>query len=338
MMIGRVRALTAVASLFSVLAAAAPVVAEKPAAAALTRVKLVAPAYLTSAPFFVAADLGLFAEEGIEVEFVEIRHASASLPALAQGQVDAVGAVIGPAFFNLVSRGAPIRIVAGRSFEDPAGCDANAMVARSDLLAQGKLPNRAAMRGMRLSYDRTGASGFFVGTLLDSAGLTLGDMKVSDVAAEVRGEALARDLIDVGMAFEPGVTQALDTGGVAVWIHGHQIAPDFQFSQLLVGSRLLEQDRDAGRRFVRGYLRGVERYIDEQKSPRLIEILAKRTQLDPDLLRRACWPPTTRDGRIDRSSIERYQDWALREDLIDARVDVERLIDTGLLPAADGQR
>jgi ABC-type nitrate/sulfonate/bicarbonate transport system substrate-binding protein len=110
-------ALAAVASLLVVLEAGGPVVAEKPAAAAArTRIKLVASSFLSSAPFFVAADLGLFAEEGIDVEFVEIGHGSASLPALAQGRVDAVGTIIGPALFNLVARGAPIRVVAGRAF------------------------------------------------------------------------------------------------------------------------------------------------------------------------------------------------------------------------------
>ena len=297
-----------------------------------------APPYFTSAPLFVAADLGFFAAEGIDVEFVEIRHASASLPALAQGQVDAVGAMIGPAFFNLVSRGAPIKIVAGRAFEDPRRLRRQRDGGEQALcIAQGKLPNLAAMRGMRC--PRPHRSGRVLRRLSARLGRPLARrLEVSDVTSEVRGEALARDLIDLGMAFEPGVTQALDTGGVAVWIRGHEIAPDFQFTHLLFGSRLLEQDRDAGRRFIRGYLRGVERYLDEEKSPRLIEILAKRTQLDPDLLRRVCWPPTTRNGRIDRPSIERYQDWALRGGLIDARVDVDRLIDPGLLPALDEQR
>ena len=70
------------------------------------------------------------------------------------------------------------------------------------------------------------------------------------------------------MAFEPEVTQALDSGAAEIWIPGHLIAPDFQSTFLLFGERLLERERDLGKRFMRAYLRGVERYLEEEKSPR----------------------------------------------------------------------
>jgi ABC-type nitrate/sulfonate/bicarbonate transport system substrate-binding protein len=141
------------------------------------------------------------------------------------------------------------------------------------------------------------------------------------------------------MAFEPWVTRILDTGAAEIWIPGHDIAPGFQYSFVLFGSRLLDEDRGAGRRFLRAYLEGVERYIDEAKSPRLIEILSRRTRLDADLLRRACWPPTVRDGGVDLASIERYQAWAAKQGLIDVRLDLAKLVDAGLLvppSSADG--
>jgi len=301
-------------------------------------IKLMAPPFLSSAPFFVAADLGLFAAEGLEVEFVDMRNSTAALPALAQGQLDVIGAALVPAFFNLVARDAPIRIVAGRAIETREGCAGNAVIVRKELLAQGRLPDAAALRGLRLSYDYTGPPAFFVGTLLESADLTLRDVTVQALAAEVRGEALGRGLVDVCMMFEPNLTQALDLGGAAVWMRGSDIAPNFQFSHLIMGRRLLEEDRDAGRRFVRAYLRAVGHYVDEEKSPRLIEILARRTRLDPDLLKRACWSPTTRDGRIDRDSLDRYQAWALGEGLIDARLEASRLVDDGLLPTAEEKK
>ena len=93
-----------------------------------------------------------------------------------------------------------------------------------------------------------------------------------------------------------------------------------------------------GKRFVRAYLRGVERYADEEKSPRLVEILARHTHLDPDLIRRMCWPPTARDGRIDRDSLERYQAWAMKQGLIDATIDVAKMIDTGFVAPASSDR
>jgi NitT/TauT family transport system substrate-binding protein len=161
-------------------------------------------------------------------------------------------------------------------------------------------------------------------------------VKLSDVAIEVRAEAFARDLIDVAYANEPWVTRILDAGSAEIFLPGAAIVPDFQYAYLLFGARLLGPDREVGRRFLRAYVRAVDRYSDEGKSPRLVEALAARTHLDRDLLRRACWPPTTRGGHVDRASLERYQTWALKEGLLDARVDLDRLIDDGLLPEAAG--
>jgi NitT/TauT family transport system substrate-binding protein len=308
---------------------------EPDAARTPDRIKLAAPPYFSSAPMFVAADLGFYAAEGIDVEFVTIARSTGALPALAQGQVDAIGTIANAALFNLIARGAPIKIVAARAYEASGGCVANAVVARKGLIEQGRLAGAESMRGLRLSMDPAGTPTFFVSVLLDRLGLSLDDFELSDVTAAARGEALARDLIDLAVVFEPEVTQILDSGAAEIWIPGHHIAPDFQFTFLLFGERLLERERDLGTRLVRAYLRGVERYIDEGKSPRLVEALAHRTHLDEDLIRRMCWPPTVRDGRIDTGSLERYQSWAMKRGLIDATIDVAKMIDTGFVEAAN---
>jgi NitT/TauT family transport system substrate-binding protein len=295
------------------------------------RIKLAAAPYFSSAPFFIAADLGFFAEEGIDVEFVGIQRSTGALPALAQGQVDAIGTVVNAALFNLIGRGAMVKIVAGRTYEASDGCVGNAVVVRKGLIEQGRLAGAESMRGLRLSIDPAGTPTFFVSALLDRLGLTLDDFELSDLSAAARGEALKRDLIDLTVVFEPEVTQVLDSGAAEIWIPGHTIAPDFQFTFILFGERLLQRERELGSRFLRAYLRGVERYVDEEKSPRLVEVLARRTHLDQDLIRRMCWPPTVRDGRIDSDSLERYQTWAKGKGLIDATVDVATMIDTGLL-------
>jgi NitT/TauT family transport system substrate-binding protein len=302
------------------------------------RVKLAAAPYFSSAPLFIAADLGFFAAEGIEVELVNIGRSTGALPALAQGQVDVVGTIVNAALLNLIARGATVRIVAGRVYESSAGCVASAIVARKGLIEQGRLAGRESMRGLRLSVDRAGTPTFFVGALLDRLGLTLEDFELSDVSAAARGEALKRDLIDLTMAFEPEVTQVLDSGAAEIWIPGHLIAPDHQYTFLLFGERLLERERDLGKRFIRAYLRGVERYSEEEKSSDVVEVVARHTHLDADLIRRVCWPSTARDGRIDRASLERYQAWAMEEGLIDSTIDVAKMIDTGFLASTPSER
>ena len=243
-----------------------------------------------------------------------------------------------PGLFNLVARGASVKIVAGRAIEVAGGCVANAVVVRKGLIEEGRLAGRESMRGLRLSVDPSGVPAYYVSMLLDRVGLSLQDFELSDLSASARGEGLKRDLIDLTVAFEPEVTQTLDSGAAEIWIPGHLIAPDFEYTFVLFGERLLERERDLGKRFVRAYLRGLESYLDDAKAPRLVEILARRTQLDADLLRRMCWPPTVRDGRIDRGSLERYQAWAMEKGLIDSTIDVAKMIDTEFLAPAPSER
>jgi NitT/TauT family transport system substrate-binding protein len=304
--------------------------AEKPAPP-LRPVRLVAPPFLTSAPFFVADELGLFAREGLDVEFVELPGSPSSLPALAQGQIEVAGMMVAPALFNLAGRGAQVKIVAARTYESKQGCIGAAIMARRGLPSEARLDTPATLRGLRLSTDRTGASYFYVGLFLDAAGLELDDLEVFDVPAPARIDAFRRGRLDIAPALEPTLTQLLDSGAAEIWVPGRELAPDFQYTFLLFGPTFLTEDRDAGRRFLRAYLAGVALYTDEGKSPRLVEILARRTHLDPDFLRRACWPATARDGRIDPGSLARYQTWARGQGLIDHQLDPAKLIDSSLL-------
>jgi len=297
-------------------------------------IKLAAPPYFTSAPFYLAADLGFFAAEGLDVEFVNIAFSKGSIPALAQGQVDVVGTSFNAGVINLIGRGAKVRIVAARTYEDVDSCPGAAVLVRKGLLEEGRLAGGASMRGLRFSIDRAGVTALYASLLLDRLGLEFDDFVLSDVSGESRGEALYRGLIDLTIAYEPHVTRALDLGGADVWMAGSHIAPGFQSTYVFFGARLLERQRDVGQRFLRAYLRGVERYIDEAKSEALVELLARRTHFDQDLIRRMCWPPTVRDGQIDLTSLERYQGWAMTQGLIDQSVDVIKMIDTGFLPVA----
>ena len=121
-------------------------------------IKLAAPPYFTSAPFYLAADLGFFAAEGLDVEFVNIAFSKGALPALAQEQVDVVGTSLNAGVVNLIGRGAKVRIVAARTYEAVDGCPGAAVLVRKGLLDEGRLASGASMRGLRFSIDRAGVT------------------------------------------------------------------------------------------------------------------------------------------------------------------------------------
>ena len=99
-------------------------------------------------------------------------------------------------------------------------------------------------------------------------------------------------------------------------------------------SSVEEENPDAGRRFMVAYLKAVRQY-NQGKTERNLEILAKYTKLDKELLTEACWPSFRSNGRINVRSILEFQDWAVKAGLLDNRVTVDQFWNPGFIEHAN---
>ena len=72
------------------------------------------------APYFIAADRGWYAEEGLEVEFFEGQGSSSTVQLVAAGEDD-FGFAASEAVISAVSQGAPVKMVAN-IFDDSGLC------------------------------------------------------------------------------------------------------------------------------------------------------------------------------------------------------------------------
>src|SRR5438045_3858156 len=70
---------------------------------------------LAEVGLYVAVEQGFFAREGLSVEFRKDMTGADGFPALATGQIDAMGGAFGPELINAVGRGINTRVVAGLS-------------------------------------------------------------------------------------------------------------------------------------------------------------------------------------------------------------------------------
>jgi NitT/TauT family transport system substrate-binding protein len=288
------------------------------AAQPLTKVTLNVNPTMTYAPLMIAKDEGFFAQEGIDAQFVSLDSNSA-VAAAATGQLDVLSAGIRSGIFNMMLKGVPLQIVADKGRSAARTCSAEAFIApvamARRIAAKGGNP-----RGERLAFTRGGTVEFLTIRMLEQYGLTLADMLVVQLPQGTT--ATSRDNIDaIRYTTEPNLSNALGEGWAAVVADGEAIAPGHQNAVLLYGKRLLRDDPDLGRRFMRAYLRGVRRYA-EGKTDRNLAILSRHTKLPPDILRRACWVEIATDGRIDPAAVQPFLDWALTKHYLDAPVPV----------------
>jgi NitT/TauT family transport system substrate-binding protein len=314
-------ALVLLALVLLILPACEPAViapANTPTAAPPVHLKVSATAALSFAPLLIAQQEGYFAEQGLDVEFVQFARTAEALPALLSGQVDVSGIVLDAAQLNAIARGGRVKIVADKGhLPANASCPYLAFMVRRDVLAERKLDSPEQLRGLKVSIDPLSFGGYALDRLLTSAGLTFADLQVLDVVESAQlAQAMENGAVDFAQAYEPTLTRAVQGGKIAIWRPVEGSVPDAHLSGILFGPNLLDKNPDAGRRFMVTYLKAVRQY-NQGKTDRNVEVLAKATKLDSALLKQACWPAIHDDGQINVQSVIDYENWAVQKKLLD---------------------
>jgi ABC-type nitrate/sulfonate/bicarbonate transport system substrate-binding protein len=290
----------------------------------LPKVLVVAAPFLAHAPFYLALENGDFEKEGVAVEVVRVSRVADSMIAIVSGQADVMLGNITVGFLNMVAKGEAPRIVADKGYV-PAGCGERAIVARKDLAA--KLATAQGARGLRAVVTVASPSAYHFDLKLQETGLTLDDVTIVEVPNPEIAGAFATGAIDMAHAAEPWLSQSMRTGKVELWKKSDPRVPG---GVVYFAGRLLGKDRDQGRRFLRGYLRGVARFR-EGKTPRNVEVLMKATGLDRTLVEGACWPEVSASGRIEAGPLKGFAEWARKRGYLARDLDASRAIDLTLL-------
>ncbi len=298
-------------------------------------IKVAVVSYLSYAPIFVAQEEGFFAAEGLAVELLSVTRISTAIPALVQGDIDVLPAAIMPSYFNIINRGGLMKVVAGKGYNSSEGCAYSGIMARRKLLESGELSSARDMAGRRVSTERTSPSYYRFNKFLVAADLTLDDLTVIDIPAAAKFDAFKSGALDVATASEPWVTRYERAGDALLWSRTSNHLPGFQFGYLLFGKNLLEDNIEAGERFILAYLKAVRHLNAEGKSEQHIDVLEKYTGLDRDLLAEACWAPLRNDGRAQPESLEEYQHWALEQGLIDFIAPIDLLYEPRFIDRAN---
>jgi NitT/TauT family transport system substrate-binding protein len=274
----------------------------------------VAPA-IKFAPFMIAKDEGYFADEGIDAELVSIDQNSALL-AVTSGDLDVYTGPVRSGLFNAMLRGASLQVVAD------AGHFENLPCAPEAFAAPPEMAERIAQQGLRgepIALIAGGVTEYLIEKLLEQRKVTRADVQLAQMP---QGDYLSRSnrkMDAVRYMSEPQLSRAVADGTLQIVASGEDVAPGHQHAVVTFGRRLLHDDPDLGRRFMRAYLRGVRRY-NEGKTERNVAILSGHTKLPPELIRASCWMPIASDGRVRAEAIQPILDWFLARRYLEAPI------------------
>jgi NitT/TauT family transport system substrate-binding protein len=287
------------------------------------RVRLSFNPHISWAPLMIAQEEGFFADEGLDVEFVQALQSEETLVALVTGDIDVRPGPIHAAFLSAVAQGARVKVAAGMGVLDPAGCTYYGIVLRPGF------DTTKAIARLRTSHD--GVTRYITSRMLAHRNAVLDDVETVRVPDAVLAVALETGAMDAAAVSEPALTRLLAKG--ALWASAQDALPGFQWSVLAFGERFLERDRDTGERFLRAYHRAVAQYR-QGKTERNVAIIAEGTGETPEHTRAACWPTFTEDSGVNWESIAEFQAWANAQGFMARSITMAQGLDTSLVRAS----
>ncbi len=197
-------------------------------------------------PLFLAAEKGFFAEEGVDVELVELTSLTDVRRAFERGQVDGMTSSLVEVLD--ADRASDRRPVISLMTDYSNGADV--------VLARDGIPDVATLRGKRIGLEASSLNRFVLSRALAAGGLTIADVQVVDLPQLAIQEAVVDGTVDAVVTYPPMSVDIERTGMVShvfssADIPG-EVADIVSFDRTIVQHR--PEDVDA---FVRAWGRAV---------------------------------------------------------------------------------
>ncbi|MEP2784845.1 MAG: ABC transporter substrate-binding protein [Pseudoruegeria sp.] len=286
---------------------------------------------------FVAIERNYFAEAGLDVELRFFQAAQPMAVAIASGDVDYAVTAISGGLVSLADKGA-IKVIGGALSEEP-GIDGQKFLV-SDAAFQAGVTSPADLNGKKFGISSAGSSFHYMGSKMAQAeGIDLSFTPLQKVGAIIG--ALKSGQID-GWSIVPHIAKPL-AGSGAVHIIGNvsDYLPNYQVTTVFTSTSNATDERDQTTAFLNGFSRGVNDYnaamIDqaggEDGVNKMVDLIHKYVYTDRPREKAA---PSIINGtmrlnqgaRLNVASVQDQLSWFQSEDLVNADITLDRLVDT----------
>ncbi len=299
----------------------------------MDHLKVIILPYITYAPYYIAIEEGFFAEQGIEVEVVNMTVTEEVMPALSSGQVDVASGLVSSGMFNAIARGAEVEIVADKGYIDPVGCVNFSIIGRSGLVEAGELETADQLAGKTVGVVPATWLEYFLQRVLETGGIGLDDIDAVNIGSPSMVEGLASEQLDAVVNSEPWLTIFKSKGHSEVLASAQELTPNESVAVQIYGPNLLNDNRELGVRFMAAYLKAVEQYA-EGATERNLDIAEGFTELDRGLLENMCWPAINPSGDVLVDGVLSFQEFAVDRGYLDEIVPAEEFYDSSFLEEA----
>ncbi|MGR3485339.1 MAG: ABC transporter substrate-binding protein [Paracoccaceae bacterium] len=320
----------------AVMGGAAATTLAAPAIAQNRAVKVGALRFTSHAGSFVALERGHFAEAGLDVELEFFQAAQPMAVAIASGDVDYAVTAVSGGLINLAQRGA-IKVIGG-ALREEAGIDGQQILV-SDAAFQEGVTDPSMLDGRTFGVTQTGSSFHYMGSQIARAeGIGLSFRPLQTVGAVIG--ALRTGQVDA-WSIVPHIAKPIaGSGDVHIIGQVSDYLPDYQVTTVFTSADSAANERARTEGFLAGFSAGVAEYnaamIDRADGDAGVDEMV-------DLIHRYVYTDRERDAAapsiingtmrlsegaaLDIGSIRDQLEWFQSEDLVDASITLETLVD-----------
>jgi NitT/TauT family transport system substrate-binding protein len=277
-------------------------------------------------PWQVAADQGLFAKNGVDVEVKYFENYTDSLNALSTGNIDA----------NSQTLNDTISSVAGGAKETIVLVNDNS-TGNDQIIAREGIASVADLKGKTVAAEEGTVDHYLLLLALQKAGLGPADIKFTPLATDAAAAAFVAGRVDAVGVFAPFTTTALERKGSKA-IATSKDFPGAIPDHLVVNPSLIQDRPDDVQALVKTWFDTVE-WIRTNRD-QAVAIMAKRAGVSPAdyatydagttifTLEKnlEAFTPGSSDAHLDYQA-RKITDFLLQTELIDAKPDLEGLLD-----------
>ena len=283
-------------------------------------------------PWQVAADQGLFAKNGVDVEVKYFENYTDSLNALSTGNIDANSQTLNDTVSS-VAGGAKERIVLVN--DNSTGND--------QIIAREGIASVADLKGKTVAAEEGTVDHYLLLLALQKAGLGPADVKFTPLATDAAAAAFVAGRVDAVGVFAPFTTTALERQGSKA-IATSKDFPGAIPDHLVVNPSLIQDRPDDVQALVKTWFDTVD-WIRTNRD-QAIAIMAKRAGVSPTDYATydagttiftlennlEAFTPGSTDAHLDYQS-RKITDFLLQTKLIDTKPDLEGLLDDQFVKA-----
>ena len=304
-----------------------------PAYAQNKTIKVGALRFTSHSASFIAQERKYFSDAGLNVEFEFFQAATPMAVAIASGDVDYAVTAVSGGLINLAEKGA-IKVIGGALSEE-SGIDGQKYLA-SDAAFQAGVTSCAALDGKRYAVTQSGSSFHYMGSKMAQAeGIDLSFVPLQKVGAIIG--AMKSGQVD-GWSIVPHLAKPL-AGSGALHIIGNvaDYLPDYQVTTVFTSAKNAADERGQTESFLNAFSKGADDYaaamIDgTADQDAMVDLIHKYVYADRE---RAKAAPSIINGTmrintgaaLNITSIKDQLDWFKSEDLVDAGISIDQLVD-----------